>query len=360
MCFASKRSWSLPPSPLSILILPSRTNDFEIFARKICRLDQLAALCTIINLKREKGRRGRKKKEGNRWNRNPRYVPVLRSHRSRRRHVFTMFAIAVDLRWIRNCERAVERGANDPLLSLSLSSPFSWITDYSHGDDGIIVGSKRWIIEDEWSIIKICNNRGARIVQWMEDGRLFCIAFWKVWKVEWKIIDSYSWRERIAANYEWRMEDYFVSRFGNWKVWKRMQAEWKIIVKGKGCCELWMKDGRLFCTAFWKVWKRMQAEWKIIVTRIRETKGLLRIMAMFKPPFSRFNGWFFVAILEEREWMNLERERKREKFFHEDCYRYRKIIRFKRMKGSAWLERCHCHSSTRFEFYILYFNFNLF
>lgn len=44
-----------------------------------------------------------------------RYVPVLGSQRSHRRHVSTAFAIAMDLRWIRNCERAVERGANDPL-----------------------------------------------------------------------------------------------------------------------------------------------------------------------------------------------------------------------------------------------------
>ena len=137
--------------------------------------------------------------------------------------------------------------------------------------------------------------------------------------------DSYSWRERVAANYEWRIEDYFVSRFG--KFGKECKSNgrllWLVFVKRKGCWIMAKRD-------------------------------------VFKSSFSRFNGWFFVAILEEREWMNLERERKREKFFHEDCYRYRKIIRFKRMKGSAWLERCHCHSSTRFEFYILYFNFNLF
>ena len=56
---------------------------------------------------------------------------------------------------------------------------------------------------------------------------------------EWKIIVTRIY-EGKGANYEWRMEDCFVSYFGNWKVWKRMQVEWKIIV-----------------------------------TRIRETKGLL-------------------------------------------------------------------------------------
>ena len=80
------------------------------------------------------------------------------------------------------------------------------------------------------------------------------------------------------------MEDCFVSHFGNWKVWKRMQEyEWKIIVtriyEGKGANYEWrMEDCFVSYFGNWKVWKRMQVEWKIIVTRIHEGKGLLRIM----------------------------------------------------------------------------------
>ena len=205
---------------------------------------------------------------------------------------------------------------------------------------------------------------------WMEDGRLFCIAFWKL--------------ESLEKNAS-RMEDYCEGKGllrimnGGWKI-----VLYRILEIGKFGKECKNTNGRLLWLVFMKVKVRiMNGGWKIVLYRILEigkfgkeckSNGRLLwlvfvkrkgcwIMAkrdVFKSSFSRFNGWFFVAILEEREWMNLERERKREKFFREDCYRYREIIRFKRMKGSAWLERCHCHSSTRFEFYILYFNFNLF
>ena len=59
---------------------------------------------------------------------------------------------------------------------------------------------------------------------------------------------------RESFENEWRMEDYFVSYFGNWKVWKKMQVEWKIIVtrEGKGLLRI------------------MNGEWKIILYRILE------------------------------------------------------------------------------------------